>query len=72
MIEIENERLEKVREVKEKNNQKILPEDEKVDEDKLKVRLPDKELIKIVRWQLSSNDCQNRGYILDGWPKSYK
>ena len=23
------------------------------------------------RWRLSQNDCQNRGYILDGYPISY-
>jgi adenylate kinase len=25
-----------------------------------------------VRWRLFQNDCQNRGYILDGYPKSYE
>ena len=25
-----------------------------------------------VRWRLNQNDCQNRGYVLDGYPKSYK
>lgn len=24
-----------------------------------------------VRWRLNQNDCQNRGYILDGYPRSY-
>lgn len=24
------------------------------------------------RWRLSQTDCQNRGYVLDGYPKSYK
>lgn len=24
------------------------------------------------RWRLSQNDCQNRGYILDGYPISYQ
>ena len=23
------------------------------------------------RWRLSKNDCQNRGYILDGYPICY-
>ena len=23
------------------------------------------------RWRLSQNDCQNRGYILDGYPVCY-
>lgn len=25
----------------------------------------------IVRWRLHRNDCQNRGYVLDGYPKNY-
>ena len=24
-----------------------------------------------VRWRLNRNDCQNRGYVLDGYPKDY-
>jgi len=24
------------------------------------------------RWRLTQTDCQNRGYVLDGYPKSYK
>lgn len=24
-----------------------------------------------VRWRLNRNDCQNRGYVLDGYPKTY-
>lgn len=24
------------------------------------------------RWRLEQTDCQNRGYILDGYPKSFK
>ena len=23
------------------------------------------------RWRLSQNDCQNRGYVLDGYPTCY-
>jgi len=25
-----------------------------------------------VRWRLNQNDCQNRGYVLDGFPRSYQ
>lgn len=25
-----------------------------------------------VRWRLNQNDCQNRGYVLDGYPHSYE
>ena len=25
-----------------------------------------------VRWRLNQNDCQNRGYVLDGYPRSYQ
>jgi len=36
------------------------------------VRLPDEILFKILRLRLTENDCRNRGYILDGFPKTYK
>ena len=71
LIEIENQNLEKVREYKEKNNQKILPCDEIVDESKLDVRLPIASLIKMIKLKLQTNECQNRGYILDSFPRSY-
>ncbi len=29
-------------------------------------------LFKILRIRLTENDCRNRGYILDGFPKTYK
>ena len=25
-----------------------------------------------VRWRLNQNDCQNRGYVLDGYPRNYE
>lgn len=25
----------------------------------------------MVRWRLFKNDCQNRGYVLDGFPKNF-
>jgi adenylate kinase family enzyme len=24
-----------------------------------------------VRWRLNQNECQNRGYVLDGYPRSF-
>ncbi len=47
-------------------------EPEEIDREKLKVRLPDEILFKILRLRLTENDCRNRGYILDGFPKTYK
>ena len=34
------------------------------------IRIPDDLINEAVRWRLNQNDCQNRGYILDGYPKS--
>ena len=36
-------------------------------EDKL---IPDNLINEAIRWRLNRNDCQNRGYVLDGYPKS--
>lgn len=41
-------------------NQKVIP------------RLKDEFLIRCFKWRLSQNDCLNRGYVLDGFPRSYK
>lgn len=34
-------------------------------------RLPEILLNEMVRWRLFQNDCQNRGYVLDGYPRNY-
>ena len=34
-------------------------------------RFPENMMNEAVRWRLNQNDCQNRGYVLDGYPKSY-
>jgi adenylate kinase len=47
-------------------------EQEEIDREKLQVRLPDDLLFKVLRVRLSENDCRNRGYVLDGFPKTYK
>ena len=47
-------------------------EQEEIDREKLKVRLPDDILFKVLRLRLIDNDCRNRGYVLDGFPKTYK
>ena len=35
-------------------------------------KIPSDTMSEAVRWRLSQNDCQNRGYILDGYPTCYK
>jgi len=34
-------------------------------------RFPDDLMNEAVRWRLNQNDCQNRGYVLDGYPRNY-
>jgi len=43
-----------------------------VDRNSLTVRMPDEFLYKLLQMRLSENDCRNRGYILDGFPRKYK
>ena len=33
-------------------------------------RIPEEIINEAVRWRLERNDCQNRGYVLDGYPKN--
>lgn len=58
------ENLEKDRAKKKKN----LPAD--ITEDDYVPRLTDNMLYEIVRHRLNLSDCLNRGYILDGYPRS--
>lgn len=43
-----------------------------IDRESLKIRLPDEILYKLLKLALIENDCRNRGYILDGYPRTYK
>lgn len=36
-----------------------------------KERFPQEMMNEAVRWRLNQNDCQNRGYVLDGYPFSF-
>lgn len=36
----------------------------------LSMRIPQDIINEAVRWRLERNDCQNRGYVLDGYPKN--
>lgn len=46
-------------------------EEQEFDPSKIVPRLPDELLVKAYKWRLESNDCVNRGFIIDGFPKSY-
>lgn len=46
-------------------------EDETLNRDEIFVKLPDKFLYPLIKMKLSENACRNRGYILDGYPRSY-
>lgn len=45
---------------------------EEFNPDKCIPRLPDNILVKVYKWRLSQPDCQNKGYVLDGWPKTFE
>jgi len=52
-----------------KKKKKNLPAD--IVEDDYIPRLNDEMLYEILRYRLNLSDCLNRGYILDGYPRSY-
>ena len=43
-----------------------------IDKDSLDIRVPDDIVYKLISNRLRENDCRNRGYILDGYPRSYE
>ena len=36
------------------------------------IRVPDDLLYEVLKLKLGENDCRNRGYILDGYPRVYR
>jgi adenylate kinase family enzyme len=43
-----------------------------IDKDALGVRVPDDIIYNLLKMRLNQNDCRNRGYVLDGLPRSFK
>ena len=41
------------------------------EDNKTEKKIPQEMMSEAFRWRLSQNDCQNRGYILDGYPLCY-
>ena len=42
------------------------------DPDKLEPRYPNELLGQLYAWKLGTNNCKNRGYILDAYPRSFE
>ena len=59
----------KIVEEYEKTKKKKDPE---LDRATIKVRLPDDIMFKLFQMRTESSACRNKGFILDGYPKSYK
>ena len=52
---------------------KELEEDPEVDPESLAIRLPNQGILyDLLRERLNENDCRNRGYILDGFPRTFE
>lgn len=45
--------------------------DPELDRSTLKPRLPEEYLYKIVRLHMDTAACKNKGYILDGYPRTF-
>lgn len=43
-----------------------------IDREALTIRIPDDIIYTLLKMRLNENDCRNRGYILDGFPRNYK
>lgn len=63
----EVERIEAEREGKDYGDE----EPPEIDRDAINVRIPDEFLYTLLKKRLSENDCRNRGFVLDGFPRSH-
>jgi len=63
-----------VAKIEEERQEKGIEEDDapEIDRDALEIRLPSDMIYDLLKSRLSENDCRNRGYILDGFPRNYK
>lgn len=62
------EKKDEIMEEQENNKKKGPP----VTREEIVIRLKDKYLYMLMKAKLSENDCRNRGYILDGYPRNFK
>ena len=68
---------EKKQAIVDEENEKLAEQEKELNEAQIAaiergIRLPDKFLWKGFKARLFKNDCQNRGYVLDGYPRNYK
>ena len=62
-----------VAKIEEENADKSQAEDEpEIDRLALPIRIPDDIIYRMLIDRLKENDCRNRGYVLDGFPRNYK
>lgn len=64
LAELKEEMIEEAERTKKKNQE--------IDYNKIIPRIPDDLLAEAFRWKLRFNNCRNRGFVLDGWPKNYE
>lgn len=69
--EKEVERMAEEYEAKKKDDDEDF-DPESIDREKLKIRIPNDILYKLLQIHLNRNDCRNRGYILDGFQRTFK
>ncbi len=75
--EIRDEMLAKYQEEKEARLEEAGGQEEEEEEDMdavraaFYVRIPNEFIYKLLRDRLNENDCRNRGYIVDGFPRSF-
>ena len=43
-----------------------------IDKETLVVPVPNSEIYKLLKLRLQENDCRNRGYVLDGFPRNHE
>lgn len=76
MLEKYQEEKEAEKEAKEARGEPIDEEEEEEDPEDIKkrfnVRLPNSFIYRLLRTRLNENDCRNRGYVLDGFPRTFK
>jgi adenylate kinase len=70
--ELRDAAVAKIEEDREASGFEPAEDEPEIDRLALKIRIPDDIIYKLLFNRLNENDCRNRGYVLDGFPRTYK
>jgi len=70
--ELRDAAVAKIEEDREASGYEPAEDEPEIDKLSLPIRIPDDIIYRLLKNRLNENDCRNRGYVLDGYPRTHK